>query len=328
MRAWDEKGHRMTLIETEKADPAERFFIPSSVEIVAFPPLRQDRLKRVITHCRLLIGLLKERKDAVLLSFLPQSNIKCAIVSLFVPNKIILSEINDPRYSPRDPFLRLSRPLVYRMADHVVFLTEEIKAMFPHANGTVITNPVSPTIPLPGRRKKEKIVISAGRLTRQKDMGLLIRAFARFSKEHPEYLLHIYGQGPQKEMLQDMIEGLDLKDKAFLFPFASDIYAKMDEASIYVSSSEWEGVSLSIIEAMALGLPVIATDTPAGGTKVLMKDHYDGLVIPCGDEDALYGALKEFAEDEGLAESCAANALKIRERYPLEKIAEEWLELM
>ena len=86
-------------------------------------------------------------------------------------------------------------------------------------------------------------------------------------------------------------------------------------------------ISNSMLEALALGLPSVVTDCPAGGARLAIQDRENGMLIPTGDEQALYTAMKYMLENPEEASRMGNNAAKIRERWPIEKIADRWLEL-
>ena len=102
----------------------------------------------------------------------------------------------------------------------------------------------------------------------------------------------------------------------------------MCESAIYVCSSDYEGLSNSLIEALALGMSVISTDHPIGGASEMMEDHVNGLLVPVGDVNALYCAMRYLVENPDTARQFAENASKIRDKWPVEKIALEWLNIL
>lgn len=98
----------------------------------------------------------------------------------------------------------------------------------------------------------------------------------------------------------------------------------MRGAAMFVLSSDYEGLPNVLIEAMAMGLPVISTDCPSGGPANLIEDGRNGLLVPVGDENALYKAMSSIAESEELASMLGENALKIKEKLDAAVVAERW----
>ena len=97
---------------------------------------------------------------------------------------------------------------------------------------------------------------------------------------------------------------------------------------MFVSSSDYEGMSNSMLEAMAMGLPCVCTDCPAGGARAVIKDGENGLLTPVGDSHALYLAMKKIAENPGLANKLSQNSVKIRNKQSVDKIIKKWMELI
>ena len=110
--------------------------------------------------------------------------------------------------------------------------------------------------------------------------------------------------------------------------FAEDIHQKMLDAMLYVSSSDYEGISNSMLEALGMGVPTIATDCPVGGARMVIQNGVNGLLVPVKDANALYNAMKRIIEDKNFMEMISKEATKILKKYPLEKISQKWIEVM
>ena len=226
---------------------------------------------------------------------------------------------------------RLVRNFIYYVADKCVFQTQDAKKYFPRRIQTkskVIQNPINPNMPTRYKGAKQEVIITACRLSPQKNLPMLIQAFNMLLKNHPEYSLEIYGRGAQEEALRKLIHSMGLDEKVLLPGFAENIYDIMNQSSMYVSSSNYEGISNSMLEAMALGLPVVVTDCPAGGARMVVQDGENGLLVPVGDTESMYLAMKRVIEEPGLAERLGNEAYKVRERFAIEKIAREWLDVI
>ena len=97
---------------------------------------------------------------------------------------------------------------------------------------------------------------------------------------------------------------------------------------MFVSSSDFEGMSNSMLEAMGMGLPTICTDCPAGGARAIIKDHENGILVPIKDVESMYRAMKEVAENKELAEKLSVNGTKLRDELSVDKIVSQWLEVI
>lgn len=173
-------------------------------------------------------------------------------------------------------------------------------------------------------RVKEKIVVSTGRLTKQKNHDLLINAFAQVLKKIPDYKLYIYGEGPEKGNLEELISLLGLQHNVFLPGYSTDIKKEMSKASLFVLSSDYEGIPNALMEAMALGIPCISTDCGGGGAKYLIEDGVNGLLVPVRDRDAMSKSIEKVLSNPELAKLLGQNAHGICDRLSPKKIYGEW----
>lgn len=109
--------------------------------------------------------------------------------------------------------------------------------------------------------------------------------------------------------------------------FQADVREQIKDAAMFVLSSDYEGISNSMLEAMALGMPVIATDCPIGGSKMYIKDGINGLLVPVGDAQALAAAMDRLAGDAAFARQLGAEAAKVKENLAVSRIADRFLTL-
>ena len=172
----------------------------------------------------------------------------------------------------------------------------------------------------------EKKVISVGRLTSQKNYTSLIRAFKNVTEKHSDWILEIYGDGPQEVELKSLITQLNLEKHVFLKGFSSNIKEVMTNASIFALSSVFEGFGLVIVEAMACGLPIVSYACPCG-PKDIITEGKDGFLVEVNDEMALANKINILIENEELRKQMS-NAAKIKaDQYNIENITSMWINL-
>jgi glycosyltransferase involved in cell wall biosynthesis len=135
------------------------------------------------------------------------------------------------------------------------------------------------------------LVLSVGRLSEAKDFATLIRAFAQVRRQTHARLV-ILGEGELRVQLESLVQSLGLARDVLLPGFVANPYAYMARASVYVLSSRWEGLPNALIEALALGTPVVATDCESGPREILDNGRY-GRLVPVGDTEALAAAVTE-----------------------------------
>nr|WP_198153620.1 glycosyltransferase [Thalassobacillus sp. C254] len=133
--------------------------------------------------------------------------------------KIILSERNDPYQNPGNKYIRRLRDVLYEFSDGIVFQTIDAKNYFSKSiqkKGIIISNPIIPGLPYWNENNQNKTIITACRLSTQKNLPMLIEAFSRLREYYPDYTLKIYGIGEMREELLSIIEESGLKDKVLL----------------------------------------------------------------------------------------------------------------
>lgn len=146
-------------------------------------------------------------------------------------------------------------------------------------------------------------------------------------EKHPDYALKIYGPDSKdgtKEILESIIHENHAEDFVKLMGGSNTLEKDLADAVLYAFSSDWEGLPNALMEAMALGLPVVSTDCPCGGPKTLIEDGVNGLLVPIMDEKAMTDGILRLIEDRELAERLGREARKISERANEDAVFEQW----
>ena len=213
----------------------------------------------------------------------------------------------------------------------MVCQTPDVMQQFPdklRKKSVVIPNPVSEQLPEPYTGLKKKKIVSVGRFTDQKNFPMLINAFAEFHREYPEYELFIYGKGPKEDEIKNLVKKKRIESSVHFPGFVDDIIDEIKDAEIYVSSSNFEGISNSMIEAMAMGLAVICTDCPVGGARLMIENGVNGILIPVGDVNKLFEQIKRLAMISEIRYQLGINAINVRKNYSVDEIATRWINLI
>ena len=250
--------------------------------------------------------------------------------------KIIYSETNASNKYSSDRYCEQTKKTI-KKADALIFQTTEEKAehgITKSKKAFVIHNPIKSDLPQSYNKSRNKTIVNFCRLSRQKNLLLLIKAFEKLLVDYPDYKLKIYADTADsknteyKEELISYIATNKLENSVFILPPSPDIHSIILDCAMFVSSSDYEGISNSMIEAMAIGLPCVCTDCGGGGAREMINDGENGLLVPVGDADALKNAMVRMITEKDLAEKCSKNAAKIRETHSIEKISEKWLEVI
>ena len=217
--------------------------------------------------------------------------------------------------------------LIIHKYDRVVVLTNEDKNQNWQHNDNVIVlpNPITFTHAFVSSLEK-KTVSAAGRLCRQKNYDLLIDSWLLVHQSHPDWVLEIWGDGPDRNRLSQKISDLQLGQSVLLKGYDKDVISKLSNSSIFVLSSLYEGLPLVIIEAMSCGVPVVATACPCG-PKDLITDGQNGFLVPVGNKNALAGGICHLIEDSSLRKQMGGYALEASKQYSIERITTRWMNL-
>jgi glycosyltransferase involved in cell wall biosynthesis len=271
--------------------------------------------RRVLTSVLPLAGYLRREKPAVMLSALDHANLAAIFAKKIarVSTRLVVSVRTTVTKATADTTLLRARlfPLAIRWfyddADAVIAVSEGT------ANDLLRFCPLSPDkvhviynpVITPHLFKKAEepalhrwfndpavpVILGTGRLTRAKDFSTLIRAFSFVRKKIDARLL-ILGEGEERPKLESLCRTLNLKNDVELPGYVSNPYPYMKRAAVFVLSSRWEGLPSVLIEALALGTKVVATDCPSGPREILADGKW-GRLVPVGDAGKLAEAILE-----------------------------------
>ena len=279
--------------------------------------------------CQLRKTVKAIRPDVVLLLSVPLCiYVVPALAGLHV--KLIVSERNAPAQFSGKWITKVLSRLLMKRADGFVFQTEKAKDYYGgniSKKAAVIHNPLSITPEGPVSQKKDSLyhIINVGRLDKQKNQKLLIESFAEVVKEYPESKLTIIGNGKEKERLEAIVRHFNLQNVVSMPGGSNHIFDELRNANLFVLSSDFEGMPNALMEAMAMGLPCISTDSPCGGPAELITNGKNGVLVPVGDKQALILAIKNIIQDQKKAKFMANEALKIRQTHSMDIIGPQWL---
>lgn len=273
----------------------------------------------------------KDLRTDVLIGFTAMPNFYVKIVGTLLGIPSIMSERGDPERTGMGKGLKSKIVLsVVNRSRGGVFQTEGAKAFYGRGlqrRGLVIPNPIFVTgeIPSVANSEREKSVVSVARLDNfQKRFDIMLDAFKLFSDKHPEYVLKLYGKGDDEETIRGWAQDKALGDKVLFMGLTKQPMQDICRDGMFLITSDFEGISNSLLEAMAVGLPCVSTDHTPGGARLLIADHENGLLSPIGNAQALAEAMCEFAENPALAEKCGNNAKDVIHRFAPGNIVDLW----
>lgn len=291
-----------------------------------YPRVNETRMFFYANYALPYREYLKRNPGCTAFGFLIRSNISMLMAAKGLPVKTVFCERNNPVRPDIPANIMKIRDRITRCCKAAVFQTEDERDYYTwlHCPMAVIPNPLKEGLPEPSEGQRRKEIVNFCRLNKQKNIPLLIDAFGMLLRDHPDYVLRIYGRGEEKENLIALTREKSLEKAVFFEDFAADIHERIRDAAMYVCSSDFEGLSNSMLEALAIGLPSVCTDCEGGGARMMIRDHENGILVPIGDKQALCHGMKEIIENPELAQRLSKEAAKLRNKLSIEKIADQW----
>lgn len=320
-RGFAERGFKVDLV-LSKAEGVYLDQIPATVRVI---DLESEKLNSPVKRLRLptsfqsttsllpLVKYLQQERPAVLLAATHYTN-EIAILAkrlARIPTRIIVSEHTTlslecqrvEQVSAR--LIPFTARMLYPLADGIVAVSHGVASDLAGLAGVspkriqVIYNPVvmpelpqraQEPIPHPWLQPGEPpVILGIGRFVEQKDFPTLIRAFAQVRQQRPARLM-LLGGGRGRSQLQALVTETGLASEVVLLDFVKNPYAYMARAAVFALSSSWEGLPTVVIEAMAVGLPIVSTNCPSGPAEILDHGRY-GNLVPVGDSSAMAKAI-------------------------------------
>lgn len=287
--------------------------------------------KSMLGRIRSVRNYIREFNPDVSISFLLDANVYNILACLGLKTKSVVCERNDP-YKPGYYKLKILKPL-FRYADGAVFQLPKARDYYTNirVSTIVIPNPiVSKTyIRCESYDRRKHVIVTHGRIDLfQKRQDVLVEAFAMFLKDYPDYKLQIYGnQWPgtaEEEKLTSIILKKGLEEKVIMMGVSKNPQEDIKDAMIWVSTSDFEGIPNALMDAMAIGMPCVATDCSPGGAAFLIENKVNGLLVKRGNPQAVYEGLKYMIEHPQEADEMGRKALEIEKRLESDAIAKQW----
>lgn len=337
-RGFAERGYIVDLVLARAEGPYLKE-VPPEVTVVDL------RARRLLTSLPGLIRYLRGHRPAAVLSAMDHVNVVALLaVKLAHVKTRLVGSVHSFRASQSLSTIRehvIHRVLVgklYPRMDMLVAVSEGIKEQLALKTGMsskrirVVYNPVvTPELFEKAKmhvrhpwlvREEALLILGVGRLEKPKDFFALITAFSIVRRTRPARLI-ILGEGSERAELEALVRTLKLESDVALPGFVDNPYAYMARASVLALSSAWEGFGNVLVEAMAVGCPVISTDCPAGPAEILNRGQY-GHLVPVGDADALAGAILAALETPVDTKVLRARA----EVFSLKNVADQYLDVL
>lgn len=338
---WVGRNHTVDLIvfESDTTEPfhaLDRNITVHRLNAVRATPGLFARASINVKRISRLRSLLRRLRPEIVVAFTTEANVVALMASQALPCRVVISERNQPNRPGLGILHRLARRLSYRRAAAIVMQTEELAAWARERFRTqvhIIPNPVAlndvairSTRMAVRHHGDTRRIVSVGRLDEQKGFDILIDSFAPLALKYPQWSVVIYGEGPQRPELTELIAKRHLERSVALPGLTRDVAGALSEAAFFVLPSRFEGFPNALLEALSSGLPVVATACPGASADILAQGSYGKLVAP-DDVPALTEALETMMTKPELRRAYAAKAREALRDYDIAKVSARWLAL-
>ncbi|MEK5066213.1 glycosyltransferase [Cytobacillus sp. FSL R5-0596] len=299
------------------------YHLGPNVRLICLAKEGESRKLQIFNWIFKLKKYYKEYRPYRMVSFFAKINIVVMIAFLRNIGDIIVSERNDPSKDGRGIAVKFLTNLLYPKTKRVIFQTKWAQSCFSKrviSNSDIVYNPIK-------QISSQRVdittdIVNVGKLLDQKNHKLLISAFHKISKEFPENKLVIYGEGEKRKELENLIESFGLKGRVQLPGWTSEVHQKMASSQFFVLSSNYEGFSNALLEAMMIGVPCITTD--CAGSNELIKNNVNGLITPVGCLEELVAAMRTMLGNPQLAEKLAEQGKKDVQKFSVDRVIGRW----
>ncbi|MEY2833553.1 MAG: hypothetical protein RLZZ574_2812 [Cyanobacteriota bacterium] len=331
-----QRGHSVSVVTlSEKND--DFYQLPAGCYRLALGILGQsaglfEALNNNIERITVLRKAIQSSAPDVVISFLRITNITTILALLGRKYPLIVTEHNDLKVFSYGMLWETLGRLTYPLCSCVVSVSHGVDLNFsslPKSKRAVIYNPI--LVEDNGQvdelstevNPQKNLLVSMGRLTKQKRFDLLLQAFAKIAPQYPDWQLFILGRGELHEQLLQIRDDLGLSNQVIFTGALSNPFAVLRQAKLFVMASENEGFPMAHGEALACGLPVVCTDCPSGPSEMI-RQGIDGLLVPNRDVTALATAMASLMSNEPQRQKLSTQAPKVLERFGLDSIVAEW----
>jgi GalNAc-alpha-(1->4)-GalNAc-alpha-(1->3)-diNAcBac-PP-undecaprenol alpha-1,4-N-acetyl-D-galactosaminyltransferase len=271
--------------------------------------------------------IFKDNEIDLTIGFTTTANILAIIASKSKKIPCIISERSNPNIKVLGKIWTYLRKTNYKKADFIVVQTKQNLSYFSKFTTkkklTILPNPLSSELISNKKRNtsKENIVLSVGRLDKNKSQDLLIRAFSNINTDG--WRLIFVGEGLEKHNYINLTKSLELESKVSFVGNSTKVYDYYNSSKIFAFTSQSEGFPNVLIEAMYFELPCISTNCPSGPSEII-NEGSNGFLIPVNDQNSLEKKLSLLMSSEDLRKNIGENAYLNAKEYQTENIVKRW----
>ncbi len=298
---------------------------------------KANRIAKVYLRVKNLRKVVLEEKPDVILSFCVKANYRAIQAAIGTGIPVIVSVRNDPKVDYVGRAKAVMNKLFLNRADGCVFQTEEAKEFFDtvlQEKSRIICNPVNEKYLKAKRQTPQKKIVYVGRLVEQKNPMFLVNAFEDIISRYPEYQLYLYGDNFEDECKDELLQYLEqpskkvVKDHVHFMGRSDKLEIEIANAAMFVLPSNYEGMPNALMEAMALGLPVISTDCPCGGSRYWIEPGINGQLVGVKNIRSMVQAMEYYIRNPEKAEKMGQKAREKLQEATVDKVYMQWKEYL
>lgn len=323
MNACVDYGYDVTVLSL--SDEQTNVYLRSSISVEYLPYKTKNKVGKKIDELFLTKKIVDRKKPELIVIFGSYTYPSLGLLRLKQP--IIGCERGDPNsYSL---FRRVINRYLYKHFAFSVFQSNGARDYYklPKEKTAVIPNPcMDPHIQW---RRRKNTICCAGRLTKDKGFDTILDAFLLVKAELPEYNLEIYGEGPYKDQITEKINRLGLNESVKLCGKVSCLTDNISENALFVLGSWYEGLPNVLIEAMSIGIPIVATDCSPGGARFLTNDgSRGGLIVSIKNASEMAESIIYMLKNEQFAQVIGTKGKEIINEFSVDNTSSMWLSVI
>ncbi len=331
---WARKGWAVTLASWSSSEVPDFYELDPGVtrehlDIWSFARRRERPLVAAMRSIWRLARLIRRIHPDVVLSFSEASNVLAVAACKATRTRCVVANRQNPDFvMSAKRHWRIPVAIAYANAASVVVQTKAAAQWMKEKFGLrceVIPNALRDLLTPSGLR--QKTVVCVGRLDEHKGHDILIRAFEKLRDAHRDWRLVIVGDGSMKQSLEALCNELNIREHVEFAGASSNVESWMESAGIFVLPSWHEGFPNVLIEAMAMGAPVISADCPYGPSEII-TDNRDGRLVPVGDIEQLAVAMADLIASPAQRQELGLRALDVRSRYRQDAVMALWQDVV
>lgn len=284
-----------------------------------------------IERLKKMRSIIEKERPEVIVPFLPHVCVQVGCATIGLKCNVIQTVRNNPSTTPVEAYRRRIRDFQIYRSKCTIVQNEEQLNYFPQKLKNkiqILPNPINESfLKMEYKGSDHFKAVSVGRLIEQKNYPLLIDAFSEFAKQHPDATLCIYGDGALKNTLNELILKNKMGDNIFLKGRSDNLPEILANSSVFIMSSNFEGMPNSLMEAMAVGIPVISTDCPTG-PRELIGDNERGYLVEVGNQEALKKAIETVEEKKiNVQEKALKAKIYVKTQFAPQEVANKFVRI-